>query len=230
MRPIRTVLAAGFIALAGLCTMNAFAFSEALLDLQRQGLIDLSLPHLPPVAQTPCPNPGPGRDECIMTTEDGRQVIITSPPLVDGCVEGLVKLRGVWVCRAFLTSSGTAALSSGTTSSGSSSSSSGSSIAGGSGSGSSVSGSGHEQGGYADENGVLHVNKDPNSQPCNCDKELGKTDAASNSATTTPDGDTTTTTTTTDATTTTTTSDTSTSTTTTTTDHDTNDTDHDHNT
>jgi len=213
MRSLRAVLAAGAIALTSLAASNAFAFSQALLDLQRQGLIDLSRPHLPPIAQTPCANPGPGRDECIMTTDDGRQVIITSPPLVEGCVEGLVRLRGVWVCRAFLTSTAVAILTPQT------------GAGGGGGNGGSNGGPG--PGGYLGADGQLHVSPSDSSPACDCGRVIGTTAERDAKDTKTEDTDTTTTTST-DATTTTTTSDpsTSTTTTTTTTDHDTNDTDH----
>lgn len=159
MVSFRTILAAGIIALTSLCTSNAFAFSQALLDLQRQGLIDLSLPHLPPVAQTSCPNPGRGRDECIMTTEDGRQVIITSPPLVEGCVEGLVRLRGVWVCRAFLTSTAVAILT----------------PPAGVGLGNGGSNGGPGPGGYLGADGQLHVSASDSSPTCDCGRVIGTT-------------------------------------------------------
>ena len=159
MRSLRHLFSVAVIALTGLCSSNVFAFSQALLDLQRQGLIDLSLPHLPPVAQTPCPNPGTGRDECIMTTEDGRQVIITSPPLVEGCVEGLVRLRGVWVCRAFLTSTAVAILT----------------PPAGVGLGNGGSNGGPGPGGYLGADGQLHVSASDSSPTCDCGRVIGTT-------------------------------------------------------
>ena len=163
MRLFRCLMMVAAIALSALYTTNALAYSQALLDLQAQGLIDLSLPYLPPVAQTPCPNPGPGRDECIMTTEDGRQVIISSPPLVEGCVEGLVKLRGVWVCRAFLTAAG-AALVPSRTGGGGNGGSGGSS----SGSGSDGTSGGSGPGGYLGSDGLIHVSPSDSSPTCEC--------------------------------------------------------------
>jgi hypothetical protein len=159
MRSFRTVLTALSISLTSLCAANALAFSQALLDLQTQGLIDLSLPNLPPTAQTPCSDPGPGRDECIMTTPEGRQVVISSPPLVEGCVEGLVKLHGVWVCRAFLTSTAVAILTPPP-------------AAGG---GNSGSNGGPGPGGYLGADGQLHLSPSDSSPTCECGRVIGTT-------------------------------------------------------